>query len=122
MILKTLPQLFTVSKVTDYAGIDLSTEYVFTGSTAEEKSLVCPTLSVPTGVLSREDNWRGFYVSGQLDFSLIGILSEISGILAKEKIGIFVVSTYNTDYVFVKENNFMSALGALKRAGYTVAD
>ena len=53
---------------------------------------------------------------------LIGILSKLSAVLAENKIGIFAVSTYNTDYFFVKSENFSRALKALTDAGYTVAD
>ena len=55
-----------------------------------------------------------------LNFSLIGILSEISGILADNKIGIFSVSTFNTDYILVKEDNFDRALKVLAFAGYNI--
>ena len=55
-----------------------------------------------------------------LDFSLIGILSKLSGILAEHKIGIFAVSTYNTDYILVKEENFDRAMEALISEGYKV--
>ena len=51
---------------------------------------------------------------------LIGILSKLSGILAEHKIGIFAVSTYNTDYILVKEENFERALDVLSKEGYTV--
>ena len=57
-----------------------------------------------------------------LDFSLIGILSSISGILAENKIGIFAISTFNTDYILVKSENYQKAADALARAGYTVTD
>jgi hypothetical protein len=56
-----------------------------------------------------------------LDFSLIGILSKLSTILAEEKIGIFAVSTYNTDYILVKEEQFEKAINALKKNGYEIA-
>ena len=55
-----------------------------------------------------------------LDFSLVGILSKLSGLLAGEQIGIFAVSTYNTDYILVKEEQFARALDVLRQAGYTV--
>ena len=55
-----------------------------------------------------------------LDFSLIGILSKISGILADHKIGIFAVSTYNTDYILVKSENFSKAVEVLGKEGYTI--
>jgi len=55
-----------------------------------------------------------------LDFSLIGVLSKLSSLLAENKIGIFVVSTYNTDYIFVKAENYDRAMKVLSGAGYTV--
>ena len=58
--------------------------------------------------------------TGILDFSLTGILSRLSGILAEQEIGIFAVSTYNTDYILVKEENFERAMAALASGGYTV--
>lgn len=63
---------------------------------------------------------RGFKIQGVLDFSLLGILSKISTILAENKIGIFAVSTYNTDYIFTKESNYEKALKALQEAGYEI--
>lgn len=74
----------------------------------------------PGHTLAREDGWRAFRIEGVLDFSLIGILAGISGILAENKIGIFVVSTYNTDYVLTKEESFERAMALLARHGYTV--
>lgn len=68
----------------------------------------------------RDDGWKAFRIQGILDFSLIGILSKLSGILAEHKIGIFAVSTYNTDYILVKEANYEKALNVLAAEGYTV--
>ncbi len=59
-------------------------------------------------------------MQGILDFSMIGILSRLSGVLAENKIGIFVVSTFNTDYILVKEENFERALSVLSSAGYDI--
>ncbi|MBR3244945.1 MAG: ACT domain-containing protein, partial [Parasporobacterium sp.] len=59
-------------------------------------------------------------IQGVLEFSLIGILSKLSGILAENNIGIFAVSTFNTDYILVKEENFERALTVLASEGYTV--
>lgn len=58
--------------------------------------------------------------SGELDFSLIGILSRITGIMTENNIGVFAISTYNTDYVLVKKENFEKALQALADAGYII--
>ena len=90
--------------------------------TDEELSLVCPTKDVPAVTSARDDGWRGFRIQGTLDFSLIGILAKISAILAEQRIGIFAISTYNTDYIFVKEENFAKALQSLAEHGYKVTD
>ena len=109
---------FSVCKVADYSGIEIDQPFVFTGRTDEEKSLVCPTDQVPDITLARDDHWKAFRICGELDFSLIGILAKISKILAENSIGIFAISTYNTDYILTKEKNFEKALKVLADAGY----
>ena len=120
LALEVLSPVFSVCKVADFSGIDLEGPYCFTALTDEEKSLVCPVLSVPSNTTVRDDGWRAFRIHGELDFSLIGILARISAILAAEKIGIFAVSTYNTDYIFTKEENFGRALRVLEAEGYRI--
>lgn len=120
MKLKILPFELSVCKVSDTSAIDLNEDFYFVGRTDEEISLVCKTSSVPGVTTAREDGWKGFRIEGVLDFSLIGILSKISSVLAENKIGIFAVSTYNTDYILVKEENFGRALKALEDAGYEI--
>ena len=121
MEIKRMDYNFSVCKVADYSHIKLDSEYSFIGKTDEEKSLVCITEDVPSNVTEREDGWMAFRIQGVLDFSMIGILSEISGILAENKIGIFVISTYNTDYVLTKKENYQRVLDVLNRAGYKIA-
>ena len=118
MELLQLPYDLTVCKVADIADIDLSREFYFIGRTDEEISLVCRTEDTPVNTTEREDGWRSFRICGVLDFSLIGILSRISGILADNGIGIFAVSTYNTDYILVKDENYDKAVRVLSEAGY----
>lgn len=120
MELRKLPHDLTVCKVDTMEEVDTSIEFFFIGRTADEISLVCPTRDVPARTTEREDGWKCFVVQGVLDFSLIGILSKISTVLADAGIGIFAVSTYNTDYILVKVENFAKAEGALASAGYTV--
>lgn len=120
MELKTIEHKLSVCKVTDISDIDLKADFYFIAKTDEELSLVCKTEDTPSMTIEREDGWRGFRIQGTLDFSLIGILSKLSGILAEHKIGIFAVSTYNTDYILVKETNFSRALEVLASEGYTV--
>ena len=122
MELKTLPYRFTVCKLMSVGDLPSDIDFCFTAKTDEEISLVCKTEDVPEKTLVRDDGWKGFRIEGVLDFSLIGILSKISAILAENKVGIFAVSTYNTDYIFVKEENFDKAINALKDNGYDVAE
>ena len=120
MEIKALADLFSVCKVEAVTQIDLSRDFCFAAKTDEEISLVCPTRDVPAVTSARDDGWRGFRIQGTLDFSLIGILAKISAILAEQRIGIFAISTYNTDYIFVKEENFAKALKSLAEHGYKV--
>ena len=120
MELKTLPYELTVCKLKEISDFDLNAGFYFIGKTDEELSLVCRTEDTPEETLERSDGWRGLRIQGVLDFSLIGILSKLSGILAENRIGIFAVSTYNTDYILVKEENFDRAAQVLSAAGYTV--
>ena len=110
----------SVCKVEDYSQVDICQPFCFTGSTDEEFSLVCPTDMVPANTTERDDGWRAFRIVGVLDFSLVGILAGISEILAENKVGLFAVSTYNTDYILTKAENFERALEVPKSAGYTI--
>lgn len=120
MEIKKIKGSFTVCKVTDYSQVNMESKYCFTGSTDEEKSLVCLTEDTPTNTIEREDGWRAFRIEGVLDFSLVGILSKISTLLADNNIGLFAISTFNTDYVLVKREHEMEALNILARAGYHI--
>ena len=120
MNLKVIDADYSVCKVEDYTQVDLNEEFVFTGHTDEELSLVCPTTLVPDNTTERDDGWKAFRIEGVLDFSLIGILSKISTCLAENGIGIFAISTFNTDYVLTKESNFNKAIKVLELAGYTI--
>lgn len=120
MELKRLDYDLTICKVKSVQDIDLSRDFYFIGKTDEELSVVCITANTPENTTERDDGWKGFRIQGVLDFSLIGILSEISGILADNQIGIFAVSTFNTDYVLVKKENFERALDVLASEGYSI--
>ena len=120
MKLRKLPYELSVCKLSAMDDINLSMDFFFVGKTDEEISLVCKTEDTPDKTTERDDGWRGFRIQGVLDFSLIGILSKLSGILAENHIGIFAVSTYNTDYILVKEENFERALEVLASKGYTI--
>jgi len=119
MTLEFLPQTFTVAKIPHQTPIPEG-EFVFTARTDTEFSVVCPTSSVPENTLLREDGWRGMRIAGTLEFSLIGILAKLSAVLAEADVGIFAVSTFDTDYIFLKEGNLTRAEDALQNAGYKI--
>lgn len=121
MTLELLPHDFSVCQLSNWRDADLSAPFVFLSLTDEENSLVCPSGAVPPSALRREDGWRGMRIAGELDFSLIGILSGISSLLAAQKISIFAVSTYKTDYILIRKESLPAALDALRAAGYAVA-
>ena len=107
MEIKRIDYDFSICKVEDFSLINLTMEYCFFAKT-DENTIAC------------DPGWKAFRIQGVLDFSLIGILSELSTLLAENKIGIFAVSTYNTDYILTKKENYDKALEILSKAGYRV--
>lgn len=120
MELEVMKQRFAVCKLSSMQGINWQDELCFLSRTDQEISLVCQAEHVPETAICAEKNWRAFRIRGQLDFALVGVLSRIAGILAEGGISIFAVSTYDTDYVLVREANFDRTLGLLGEKGYTI--
>ena len=87
--------------------------------TDDELSVVCRDEAVPQEVTA-ERKWRALKVQGTLDFSLVGVLAEFSTVLANAGISIFVISTYDTDYILIKEDKLADAFSALQKAGHGV--
>ena len=87
--------------------------------TSEELSLVCEDSRVPAGTRAERDR-RALRVHGPLDLSLTGILASLTVALAEAKISIFVVSTFDTDYLLVQESDLERSISALERAGHTI--
>ena len=87
--------------------------------TDDELSIVSSS-NVPAGVTA-ETGWRCLRVEGPLSFELTGVLADLSTPLARAGIPIFVISTYDTDYVLVKATDLESACSALRDEGYTVS-
>ncbi len=115
--LRAIPGALTVCKVGALSAIDWDAVPLFVGRTEEEISVVCPTARAPQRTTAREDGWRGFSIVGTLDFSLVGVLSRLSGALAQAGVGLFAVSTYNTDTILVKEESFERAVRVLEDCG-----
>ena len=87
--------------------------------TQDELSVVCAQKYVPPQVKA-ERGWRVFEVQGPLDFSMIGVLATICEPLAQAGVSVFALSTYDTDYMLVKEDAVSRAQDALEKAGFLV--
>lgn len=89
--------------------------------TAQELSIVCSESTVPKEVRS-EAGFRALQVAGPLDFQLVGILLSLAQPLAEAGVSIFTLSTFDTDYIFVREEHLERARAALAAAGHDVVD
>ncbi|MFV0413339.1 MAG: ACT domain-containing protein [Oscillospiraceae bacterium] len=118
--LQRLGMEFAVCKVQSISEVNFNRDFVFLSKTDEEISLVCEAGWVPKGAGPVETGWRALKIQGILDFGMVGVISKIAAVLAGEGISIFVVSTYNTDYIFVKEHNLQKSLRLLQESGYTI--
>lgn len=87
--------------------------------TSDELSIVCFQDNIPNDIKCEKD-WRVLKIEGPLDFSLIGILASISTILAQNGISIFAISTYDTDYILVKNKDIDNAIDSLIKERYEV--
>lgn len=97
----------------------LEAELFFIAKTADELSIVCPS-NIDIDSDESESGWQALEVLGPLGFSLTGIMSNISGVLAAADISIFSVSTFDTDYILVKGDSMESAIRALRKSSYKV--
>ena len=86
--------------------------------TEEETSVVCLRENAPRGARV-EDGWRALKLEGPIPFEEVGVLSALSGSLAAAGLSVFAISTFDTDYILVKETHLAAALDALARAGFT---
>jgi hypothetical protein len=85
--------------------------------TGEETSVVCLRENAPRGARV-EDGWRALKLEGPIPFEEIGVLSALSGSLAAAGLSVFAISTFDTDYILVKEERLADALDALRKAGF----
>ena len=109
----------TICQVENVNDVDLSAPYTFLTRTDSELSLVCPTDKTPGNTLAREDGWRVCRVADRMPFELTGVMASLSGALAAAGIPLIALSTYDTDYLMVKEEHTRGAEAALAKAGWT---
>lgn len=116
MKLKLLCSEFSVCKLSPKSKIPLwalESEYLFLSRTSDELSVLCPTTTIPSNVQS-DGGWRCFRVDGDLEFEQIGVVSTVSTPLANAGISLFLVSTHDRDYVFLRQENLTKAIETYK--------
>jgi hypothetical protein len=121
--LDVLPGVYAICRLGASAAVPSWTDggaFASITRSSSELSIVCASDVVPPEVQAQR-GYRGLAVRGPLDFSLVGIMATLAGVLAAASVSIFVVSTYDTDYLFVREADFDRATAALRSAGHAVA-
>lgn len=122
LTLRLLPDRYSVCRLdadSDIPRWATSGSFYSITRTQDERSVVCLEKNIPDDVRAEKD-WRILQVAGLLDFSLTGILAAISSILAANEISLFAISTYDTDYILVKEKDIDRAIDALRCEQYRI--
>ncbi len=125
------PQTFTllhdqtplsILKLSKPVELPASTTHLFTQSvSSDEVSLVCPTSycsSLSALIVDRDDGWQAIKINGQLDFSMVGVIVSLCQPLADKQISVFVISTFNTDYLLIQQKHIGKALSVLRQLGH----
>ncbi|MGC4047728.1 MAG: ACT domain-containing protein [Armatimonas sp.] len=118
MNLTTLPERFAVWKLAPDTPLP-TPDFFAAVRTTEELSLVTSEALAPKSSDTCEPGWRAIKVQGPLDFSLVGILAALAAPLARAGVSIFAISTFDTDYLLVKEDQLSDAIAALQAEGHT---
>jgi hypothetical protein len=122
MTLAVLDDLFSICRLGPAAPIP---DWAHAGAlvsitrTGDELSIVCPQSLVPQGIRAEQD-FRALKIEGPLDFSLTGLLANLSGALAAANISLFALSTFDTDYILVRDRDALRAVQALEGAGHQI--
>jgi hypothetical protein len=122
MSLIVLEESFAICKLAGDATIPpwaTASDFFSITRTAEELSIVCRQDAVPDDLPS-ERGWRWLRVAGTMPFSVIGVLASLTAPLAEAGISIFAISTFDTDYLLVRENDLAAAVDALRGQGHTI--
>lgn len=118
MKLEILSGAFGIYKVAAVSKEWLKNRFLFAAKTDTEVSIVTEITERPNSYIACQEGYSAIRISGQLDFSLVGILSQLTGILAEHAISVFAVSTYDTDYVLFEMKNLDRVCQILREKGY----
>ncbi len=121
LTLSILPDSFAICRL-DRDAVPLwaaADDFISITRTTDELSIVCRDRNVPHHVKC-DRGWRCFKVEGPLDLTLTGVLASLTSALANARINLLAISTYDTDYVLVKQDNLTRAVDVLRQAGYLI--
>ncbi len=120
--LRVLPGTFCICRLpadAPYPAMPERAALVSVTRTPRELSVVCPAEATPVGAIV-EPGWGAIEVCGPLDFGLLGILAGLTAVLAAAQVSVFVLSTYDTDVILVREGSMSDAIEALRSAGHRI--
>ena len=119
-----IPSTFSVCRLPQDTAVPswaLQSKWFSITKTDDELSIVCCSSDVPTSdTIVVEGHWRALKVLGPLDFSLVGVLANLSSAMANNGISIFAISTYDTDYILVKEKQLNASIACLIEKGHVI--
>ena len=122
LALSVLPGTFAICRLSHTAAMPdwaASGDFISITRTRDELSIVCVDHDIPADAKCNR-GWRCFKVEGPLDLALTGVLSSLAAPLAEARINFFAISTFDTDYLLVKEQNLTRAVAVLSQAGHAV--
>ena len=123
--LSLLPQTYVIARLAADAPVPAgaleAADFVSVSRTAEELSIVCPQEVAPPAP-KLDGGWRTLKLHGPFAFDEVGILAALLAPLAEAGIGIFAVSTFDTDYLLVKATDLPRAMATLRGAGHSLVE
>jgi len=132
LTLTLLPDLYAVVKlpanapIPEWASMSDKVDLASVTRTTDELSIICPNFNVPnmpqSDALLYEKGWSCLKVKGPLDFGLVGLLADLTRILASIGVTVFVLSTYETDFLMVRHESLERSIRALRNEGYTIIE
>ena len=117
-----LPELLAVSRLAADAAVPAWVRGTFTSvtRTKDELSIICHDAAVPNDVRS-ERGWRALRVEGPIPFELTGVAAALIAPLAEAQISVFLMATYDTDYLLLKGEVFERAVEILRASGHEIS-
>ena len=118
--LRKLDYELSICKLAAMKSINWRARFVHLSKTGEEYSLVCPSGSEPADAIAVEAGWVALKLPGSAEFSLVRIIADILDRLERNEIGLFAISTFNTDYILLRAREYDKAADVLGAAGYAI--